>query len=168
MYILCMVILNIAIKKKIHGPYFRITIVCMVFNIILCSNYHICKAQRTILIHCYTCTFIVMTSDPSAQVVQNEEMKLELESIIGGLQSYLTTVRQKSEGQRDEYAELVRDHEDLLEQLRDTRKQKAAADAQAAEASLLREVSGMSHQSTVEVTSVNSGGSHQSVEGSHL
>ncbi|KAI0228191.1 Centriolin [Lamellibrachia satsuma] len=74
-----------------------------------------------------------------AQVVQNEEMKLELESIIGGLQSYLTTVRQKSEGQRDEYAELVRDHEDLLEQLRDTRKQKAAADAQAAEASLLRE-----------------------------
>ncbi|KAK2177182.1 hypothetical protein NP493_614g00022 [Ridgeia piscesae] len=74
-----------------------------------------------------------------AQVVQNEEMKQELESIIGGLQSYLTTVRHKSEGQRDEYAGLVREHEDILEQLRETNKQKAVAEAQAAQAALLRE-----------------------------
>ena len=85
-------------------------------------------------------TFTV-TPVSAAQVVQNEEMKQELESIIGGLQSYLTTVRHKSEGQRDEYAGLVREHEDILEQLRETNKQKAVAQAQAAQAALLREVS---------------------------
>ena len=77
----------------------------------------------------------------TGQVGQNEAMKVELESIIAGLQSYLTSVRHKSENQRDEYAGLVRDHEDLLEQLRDATVQRLAAEAEAADASLLREVS---------------------------
>ena len=83
----------------------------------------------------------------TGQVGQNDAMKVELESIIEGLQSYLTAVRHKSETQRDEYAGLVRDHEDLLEQLRDATVQRLAAEAEAADASVLREVSwSSSHQ----------------------
>lgn len=76
----------------------------------------------------------------SGQAQQNDEIKEELEGIIGGLQTYLSDIQHKADGQREECDGLIRDREELAQRVHDLEKDKGRMEQQAGELSLLKQV----------------------------
>ena len=61
------------------------------------------------------------------QAAQNDEIKAELEGIIGGLQSYLTDVKHKAMDEKQQRDTMVREREHMLSQLQELEQQEEKA-----------------------------------------
>ena len=76
----------------------------------------------------------------TGQAAQNDEIREELEAIIGGLQDYLGDVQHKADHQKQAMDHLVREREELLQRLASAMEEANRLPDTEAELSRLQEV----------------------------